>query len=85
MEVRDDLILEARKYLMGPSSEDEILHDWPEELYVSGLLFPKNVGTESEDLETLDAGGSSEDGEQDTENSRQPGLMLQNSIGIRCN
>ena len=84
MDIRTELTSELKKYLMGPYTDDEVLHDWPEELYISGLLFPKDVGLEAEDLETLDAGSPSED-EPSEENSRTEGLMLQNSIGIRCN
>ena len=84
MDIRAELTSELKKYLMGPYSDSEILHDWPEELYISGLLFPKDVGLEAEDLETLDAGSPTED-EPSQENSRIEGHMLQNSIGIRCN
>ncbi|MCI0618861.1 hypothetical protein L0244_38295, partial [bacterium] len=82
-DIRTELISELKKYLMGPYAHDEILNDLPEEIYISGLLFPRGVGLGAEDLETLGAGEQLED-EESEENSRTEGLMLQNSIGIRC-
>jgi hypothetical protein len=82
VDVIEELVSEAKKYFVGPYEEDETLHDWPEEIYVSGLLFPKNTKATSEDLESLDSGGGESTDSADESRNAKPWL-LQNSIGIR--
>lgn len=84
--IRNELVDEVKRYFAGPYENDEALHDYPEETYVSGLLFPKQSEQEPEDLEESQAGNlSDEDSGHTEENLQNKAWLLQNSIGIRCN
>ena len=83
MDIRGDLVDEVRRYFVGPYAEDETFDDFPEDRYVSGLLFPVNTNQDQEDMEEMDAGGDDTD-EDTTHETRLRARMLQNSIGIKC-
>ena len=86
MDVRTELVDEVRSYFMGPHKEDESIRDYPEETYVSGLLFPKNSEQGPEDLDESQAGKQSDDDSAKAEeNTQSRAWLLQNSIGIKCN
>lgn len=86
MDVRNELVDEVKRYFVGPYADDESLRDYPEEIYVSGLLFPKNSEQEPEDMDESQAGNlSDEDSGPIDENIQSRAWVLQNSIGIRCN
>lgn len=79
------LFHETQKYLVGPYEEEEIIREHPEELYISGLLFPKQSRPSAEDFEVLDAGAENDDHSSTDESRQSPPRMLQNSLGLRCN
>ena len=86
MDIRNELVDEVKRYFAGPYENDESLHDYPEETYVSGLLFPKQSEQEPEDMEESQAGSlSDEDSAPAAENMQNKAWLLQNSIGIKCN
>lgn len=84
MDIRNELVDEVKKYFVGPYDEAESLNDYPEEAYVSGLLFPKQSGQEPEDMDEFQAGSSDEDSGTTEENVHSRAWVLQNSIGIKC-
>ena len=86
MEIRSELVSEVKRYFAGPYEEYETLDEYPEETYISGLLFPKQSQQEPEDMEESHAGSvSDEDAGITEENIHSRAWMLQNSIGIKCN
>ena len=86
MEPTTELFDETKKYLIGPYSDDEILPEHPDEFYISGLLFPKQIRPSSEDFETFDVGSDDDDGPRIVDESRHSSSwMLPNSLGLRCN
>lgn len=86
MEIRNELVEEVKRYFVGPYEEDETLNDYPEEAYISGLLFPKQSQQEPEDMDESHAGSlSDEDAGIAEENIHNRAWVLQNSIGIKCN
>jgi len=86
MDVTEEIFEEAKKYLAGPYGKDEILPEYPEEFYITGLLFPKDTRLGAEDLETLDTdAGTDEDSAMADDGRHSSGLRLPNSIGLRCN
>ena len=86
MDVRNELVSEVKKYFAGPYENDETLRDYPDEIYASGLLFPRNSKQESEDMDEPQAGKrSDEDSDTAGESTQSRAWLLQNSIGIKCN
>lgn len=86
MDIRNELVDEVKRYFVGPYEEGEALNDFPEETYISGLLFPKQSQQEPEDMDESQAGRSSdEDAGNSEENMHSRAWLLQNSIGIKCN
>ena len=86
MEIRDELVKEVKQYFVGPYDEEEAIPDYPEETYISGLLFPKQSQQEAEDMDESRAGSlSDEDSGVAEENMHSRPWLLQNSIGIKCN
>ena len=86
MTIRNDLITEVKKYLVGPSCPDETLPsgNFPLDFYISGLLFP--VGIEQDvEVETLAMDSFGKGNEESTDASPEIGWLRPNSIGIRCN
>ena len=85
MDIRNELVDEVRRYFVGPYEDDEKLRDYPEEIYISGLLFPRGSGQEQEDMdESRIETSSDEDTAVHNENMHGRAWLLQNSIGIKC-
>ena len=84
MDIRNELVDEVRRYFVGPYEPNEHLHDYPDEIYVSGMLFPKRTEQGSEDGDEFHTGSSDDEAGVRDEGRYRAGF-LQNSIGIRCN
>lgn len=54
---RDVPIDRLRQDLIGPEKMDEVLHDRPSDVYLTGILWPRETRMGSEDIDQLGAGG----------------------------
>lgn len=84
MNVRDELVSEIQKYLMGPREEDEILPDvpnYPIDYYTLGILFPQ--GAEPDALDSDDFEGDVEDRESPDSRDLVSPQIKQGAIGLR--
>lgn len=82
MNIRNDLVSEVRKYLVGPRDEKEILSEPPIERYSLGILFPRGADTDALDADDFDT--STEDGETtDTRDLATP-QVRPSAIGLRA-
>jgi len=87
MTIRDELVCEVRKYLVGPRKEDEVIPgipNFPLDYYISGILFPKNSELDMQDKDSLEKGKGT-DGEKTSDSEETNGFLKQNSIGLRVN
>lgn len=83
--MREELIAELIKDLVGPRYEEEELDDRPVGWYTAGILFPKNTELTPEDGDTLEAGNADEEDSDETSNTQVSiASFKQNSIGISC-
>jgi len=58
-DIRDRLVTD----LIGPYADDEILHDYPSDIYLTGILYPQRSSVSGEQDEDLGAEGASGGGE----------------------
>ena len=84
MSLRNDLVGEVRKYLVGPREPDEVLHERPEEYYTSGILFPRDAEVDSFDTENPEVDGYDEVEEKNVSIQVEP-LTRQSSMGLHVN
>ena len=94
--VPEDLLKNVKVSLVGPSTSDEVLQDRPNEIYVLGLLFPRDTDPEEDDFDTPDSAGGKGDhfgghgdsgtgrGSDDAPEREHVTQHLPSSIGIRC-
>jgi hypothetical protein len=66
------MILRLREDLIGPRSEEEILIPRPSDVYLTGILWPKNTTLAPEEDERLAVAPSGEEGGDDAEDQAQP-------------
>lgn len=83
-DIRDALVEELVKDLVGPRDVHEVLSDTPIGWYIAGILFPRGTEFEPDDEELLQA-GEEEEGSESTENVPINTSFKQNSIGLSCN
>jgi hypothetical protein len=69
---REQMILRLREDLVGPRSEDEVLVARPSDVYLTGILWPKNTTLAPEEDERLAVAPSGEEGGDDAEDQAQP-------------
>lgn len=69
---RDRMILRLREDLIGPRDEEEILIPRPSDVYLTGILWPKNTTLAPEEDERLAVAPSGEEGGDDAEDQAQP-------------
>ena len=83
MNIRDELVSEVRKYLVGPWAEDEILppSNHPSEHYTSGILFPQDAEPDALDSDDFETGN--EDSDSRDSNDLVPPRIKQSTIGLR--
>lgn len=91
-----DLLKSAKISLVGPGTSDEVLPDRPDEIYVLGLLFPRDTEPDVDDFDTPDSAGGGGDhfdghgdsgtgrGSDDAPEREYAAQYLTSSIGIRC-
>lgn len=94
--VPKDLLRSAKDSMIGPHTDDEVIPDRPNELYVLGLMFPHDTEPEKDDFgmpdsaagrdEKLDGHGASSTGRgsDDALEREHATQHLPSSIGIRC-
>src|SRR5688500_5341746 len=69
---RERMISRLREDLVGPRSEDEVLVARPSDVYLTGILWPKNTTLAPEEDERLAVAPSGEEGGDDAEDQAQP-------------
>lgn len=58
---RQRIVARLRQDLMGPLTEDEILHDSPSEIYMTGILFAQKNPVGAEEAEEAIIASDEED------------------------
>ena len=84
MDIRDELVSELKKYLVGPRKEDEILPQIPNhpiDYYTLGILFPTNAEHDALDTDDFDRG--SDDTETRDTRDLVPPQIKQSAMGLR--
>lgn len=84
MNIRDELVSEIRKYLMGPREEEETLPsvpNYPIDYYTLGILFPQ--GAEPDAFDSDDFEGDVEDHESPDPRDLVAPQIKQGAIGLR--
>src|SRR5262249_18032424 len=85
---RDLLVKRLESDLVGPLADDEVLEDArPSDVYLTGILWPRNARMAEEEAETLDSAGSGgsdagEEVEGAAEEVRLVGLQKPCSAGV---
>ena len=83
VEVRDYLVSEIHKSLIGPRSEEEVIDFNPKTEYFTGVIYPKNSELDEDDKEDEQSIVSSE-GDPDNETFSKQVIYKQSSFGISC-
>ena len=81
MNIRNDLVSEVRKYLVGPRDEKEVLSEPPIERYSLGILFPRGADTDALDADDFDS--DTEDRETADARDLATPQVRQSAIGLR--
>ena len=81
MNIRNDLAVELRKYLVGPRCAEEILSEFPIERYSLGILFPKGADTDALDADDFDS--NAEDRETSDARELATPQLKPSAIGLR--
>jgi hypothetical protein len=84
MQIREALVEEISKDLVGPRDENETLSDFPIGWYIAGILFPRGTEFEPYDEELMQA-GENDDETEESEVVPINASFKQNSIGLSCN
>ncbi len=71
MAPREVLVARLEDDLVGPRATDELLESRPADVYVSGILWPKNTAIAPEEDEKLDASSGGEDDGADSADQAQ--------------
>ena len=84
---RDLITKRLETDLMGPLAEDEVLNDAkPSDVYLTGILWPRESRIGAEEDDRLDSAGTSAGGEDDTEGAGEEvplaGLMRPCAAGL---
>ncbi|WP_209121163.1 DISARM system helicase DrmA [Alkalihalobacillus sp. BA299] len=86
-DLRDNLIEEVRKDIIGPSEEQEILLERPNVYYLGAMLYPSNNEIQILDGHEMDREDDSRnlDDEQTAEEETQINRFYPSSLGLTCN
>lgn len=60
--LRDELVYRLRQDLVGPMRPDEVLTDYPTDVYLTGILFPQRSTASPEEDDNLQAEGAGAEG-----------------------
>lgn len=72
LSAREQMISRLREDLVGPRSEEEVFAARPSDVYLTGILWPKNTTLAPEEDERLAVATSGEEGSDDAEDQAKP-------------
>lgn len=73
---RDKMLSRLREDLIGPRAVDEVLSARPSDVYLTGILWPKNTALAPEEDERLAVAPGEEDGGDDAEDQVRPQAVV---------
>lgn len=83
IEPREAIVTRLRADLIGPRQGDETLESRPSDVYLSGILWPKNTAIAPEEDESLGvAAGGEEDGKDSAEPAQASGMRRPSTAGL---
>src|SRR4051812_253484 len=69
---RERMLSRLREDLVGPRASDEVLAARPSDVYLTGILWPRNTEVAPEEDERLAVAPGEEDGSDDAEDQAKP-------------
>lgn len=70
---RDSIVERLRQDLIGPGSNDEVLSDRPSDVYLTGIIWPRETRMAGEDMDRL---GANKDGDESGEPGEEDEVTL---------